>query len=99
MSDRVTVRYKREPIMLLYNIWSTSSPFSSRSNEAAVLIRVDTGLSSSMLNFLIKTLSNKVSLIPHNLTILLMLVLKTHFIPITFKGWLSTQDKGSIYSM
>jgi hypothetical protein len=27
MSVRVTVRYRRKPIMLLYSLWSTSSPF------------------------------------------------------------------------
>jgi hypothetical protein len=36
--------------MLLYSLWSTTSPFSSGSSKVAMLIRVDTGLNSSMLN-------------------------------------------------
>jgi hypothetical protein len=55
MSDRVAVRYKREPIMLMYSLWSTASTSSSGPREAAELIRVDTGLSSVMLNFFIKS--------------------------------------------
>jgi hypothetical protein len=45
------VRNRREPIMLLYSLWSTTSPSSSRPSEAMELIEVDTGLSSAMLNF------------------------------------------------
>jgi hypothetical protein len=37
MSSRVTVRYRREPIMLLYSLWSIASPFSSLSNVVVVL--------------------------------------------------------------
>jgi hypothetical protein len=55
MPDLVTVRYKREPIMLLYSLYSTASPSSSRPSDVAVLIRVDTGLSSVMLNFFIRS--------------------------------------------
>jgi hypothetical protein len=54
MSDRVAVRYKREPIMLIYSLWSTPLPFSSGSSSIVVLFGVDTGLSSVMLNFFIK---------------------------------------------
>jgi hypothetical protein len=54
MPDRVVVRYRRELIMLLYSLWSMTEPFSSGSNAATVLIGVDTGLSSAMLNFFIK---------------------------------------------
>jgi hypothetical protein len=55
MSDRVAVRYMRDPIMLLYSLWSTTSPFSSESNKVAVLIEVGMGFSSSMLNFFIRS--------------------------------------------
>jgi hypothetical protein len=55
MSDHVTMRYRRETIMLLYSLWSTASSFSSGSYKATVLIGVDTGLSSSMLNFFIRS--------------------------------------------
>jgi hypothetical protein len=55
MSGRVTVRYKREPIMLMYSLWSTASPSSSGPSEATELIRVDTGLSFIMLNFFIRS--------------------------------------------
>jgi hypothetical protein len=54
MSSHVTVRYRREPIMLLYSLWYTASPSSSGPSEAAELIRVDTCLSSAMLNFFIR---------------------------------------------
>jgi hypothetical protein len=40
MSGPVTKRYRREPIMLLYSLWSTGSPSSSRPSEVAVLIGV-----------------------------------------------------------
>jgi hypothetical protein len=55
MSGRVTVRYRREPIMLLYSLWSTASPSLSGPSEAMELIRVDTGLSFAMLNFFIRS--------------------------------------------
>jgi hypothetical protein len=55
MSDRVTVRYKRELIMLLYSLWSTAPPSSSGPSKAVELIRVDTDLSSVMLNFFIRS--------------------------------------------
>jgi hypothetical protein len=51
MSGRVAVRYRREPIILLYSLWSTALPSSSRSSEAVELIGVDTGLSFTILNF------------------------------------------------
>jgi hypothetical protein len=35
--------------MLMYSLWSTASPFSSRSSEVVMLIGVDTGLSLSRL--------------------------------------------------
>jgi hypothetical protein len=54
MSGCVVVRYMREPIMLLYSLWSIASPSSSGPSEVAVLIRVDTGLSYAMLNFFIR---------------------------------------------
>jgi hypothetical protein len=54
MSGRVTVRYRREPIMLLYSLWSAASLFSSGSSYIAVLIGVDTGLSSVVLKFFIR---------------------------------------------
>jgi hypothetical protein len=52
---RVAVRYRREAIMLMYSLWSTALPSSSRSSEIVELIRVDTGLSSAMLNFFIRS--------------------------------------------
>jgi hypothetical protein len=55
MSGRVTVRYRREPIMLMYSLWSTASPSSSGPREAVELIGVDIGLSSAMLNFFIRS--------------------------------------------
>jgi hypothetical protein len=55
MTDRVVVRYKRETIILLYSLCSIASPFSFKSNVVAVLIGVDTGLSSAMFNFFIKS--------------------------------------------
>jgi hypothetical protein len=50
MSDLVAVKYKREPIMLRYSFWSTSSPSSSASSAVVVLICVDRGFESSILN-------------------------------------------------
>jgi hypothetical protein len=55
MSGRVAVRYRRELIMLLYSLWSIASPSSSGLSEVAELIGVDTGLSSVMLNFFIRS--------------------------------------------
>jgi hypothetical protein len=52
MSGLVTVKYKREPIMLQYSLWSTSSPSSSTSSVVVILISVDRGFESSILNFL-----------------------------------------------
>jgi hypothetical protein len=47
------VRYRRDLIMLMYSLWSTALPFSAGSYAAIALIRVDTGLSSAMLNFFV----------------------------------------------
>jgi hypothetical protein len=55
MFGHVAVRYKRESIMLMYSLWSTTSPYSSGSNAIAVFIGVDTGLSLAILNFFIKS--------------------------------------------
>jgi hypothetical protein len=55
MSGIVAVRYRREPIMLLYSLYSTTSPSSSGASDIAVLIGVDTGLSYAMLNFFIRS--------------------------------------------
>jgi hypothetical protein len=52
MSDLVAVKYKRELIMLRYFFWSTGSPSSSTSSVVVVLIDVDRGFESSILNFL-----------------------------------------------
>jgi hypothetical protein len=52
MSGLVTVKYKREAIMLRYSFWSTGSPLSSVSSVVVVLIGVDKGFESSILNFL-----------------------------------------------
>jgi hypothetical protein len=51
MSSLVVVKYKRELIMLWYS-WSTGSPSSSVSSAVVVLIGVDRGFESSILNFL-----------------------------------------------
>jgi hypothetical protein len=51
MSGLVLVRYRREPIMLRYSFYSTGSPSSSASSTIVVLIGVDKGLESSILNF------------------------------------------------
>jgi hypothetical protein len=55
MFGHVAVRYRREPIMLLYSLWSTASPSSSGPSEAVELIGVDTGLSFTILNFFNKS--------------------------------------------
>jgi hypothetical protein len=52
MSDLVAVKYKREPIMLRYSFWSTCSLSSSASSTVVILIGVDRGFESSILNFL-----------------------------------------------
>jgi hypothetical protein len=52
MSALIAVKYKREPIMLLYSFWSTGSPSSSASSAVIVLINVDRFFESSILNFL-----------------------------------------------
>jgi hypothetical protein len=41
--------------MLMYSLWCTASPYSSGPSEATELIEVDTGLSSAMLNFFIRS--------------------------------------------
>jgi hypothetical protein len=52
MSGLVVVKYKREPIMFQYSFWSTGSPSSSTSSVVVILIGVDRGFESSILNFL-----------------------------------------------
>jgi hypothetical protein len=52
MSGLIAVKYKREQIMLGYSFWSTGSPSSSASSAVVVLIAVDRGFQSSILNFL-----------------------------------------------
>jgi hypothetical protein len=52
MFGLVTVKYKREPIMLQYSFWSMRSPSSSAPSAVVVLIGVDGGFESSILNFL-----------------------------------------------
>jgi hypothetical protein len=52
MSGLIAVKYKRESIMLQYSFWSMGSPSSSVSNVVVVLIGVDRGFDSSILNFL-----------------------------------------------
>jgi acid phosphatase family membrane protein YuiD len=52
MSGLVDVKYKREPIMLWYSFWSTGSLSSSVSSAVVILIGVDRGFESSILNFL-----------------------------------------------
>jgi hypothetical protein len=55
MFGHVTMRYRREPIMLMYSLWSVASLFSPGSNGIPMLISVDMGLSSAMLNFFIRS--------------------------------------------
>jgi hypothetical protein len=55
MSGIIAVRYRREPIMLMYSLYSTASPSSSGPSDIAVLIGVDTSLSYAMLNFFIRS--------------------------------------------
>jgi hypothetical protein len=52
MSGLVTVKYKREPIMLQYSFWSTGSSSSSGSSAVVTLIGIERGFESSILNFL-----------------------------------------------
>jgi hypothetical protein len=52
MSGLVTVKYKRESIMLQYSFWSMGSPSSFASSAVVILIDVDRGFESSILNFL-----------------------------------------------
>jgi hypothetical protein len=52
MSSLVAVKYKREPIMLWYSFWSKGSPSSAASSVVVVLIGVDRGSESSILNFM-----------------------------------------------
>jgi hypothetical protein len=52
MSGLIAVKYKRESIMLQYSFWSTGSVYSSSSSAVAVLIGVDRGFESCILNFL-----------------------------------------------
>jgi hypothetical protein len=52
MSRLVAVKCKREPIMLRYSFWSMGSPSSSASSVVVILIVVDRGFESSILNFL-----------------------------------------------
>jgi hypothetical protein len=52
MSSLVAVKYKRELIMLRYSFWSTGSPSSSALGAVVVIIGVDRGFESSILNFL-----------------------------------------------
>jgi hypothetical protein len=59
MSGCVAVRYRREPIMLIYSLYSMVSPFLSGSSVVVVLIRVDMGLSSAILNFFIKSFGHR----------------------------------------
>jgi hypothetical protein len=51
MFGLVTVKYRREPIMLQYSFWSTGSPSSSALSAAVILIGVNGGFESSILNF------------------------------------------------
>jgi hypothetical protein len=52
MSGLVAIKYKWEPIMLRYSFWSMGSPSLSVSSAVFVLIGVDRGFESSILNFL-----------------------------------------------
>jgi hypothetical protein len=52
MSGLVAVKYNREPIMLWYSFESMGSPSSSASSVVVILIAVDMGFESSILNFL-----------------------------------------------
>src|SRR6185437_1890858 len=52
MSGLVAVRYRSEPIMLLYSFWSTASPSVSSFSAVEVLMGVGMGLRSPKSNFL-----------------------------------------------
>jgi hypothetical protein len=52
MSSLIAVKHKREPIMLRYCFWSTGFPSSSVSSAVVILISVDGGFESSILNLL-----------------------------------------------
>jgi acid phosphatase family membrane protein YuiD len=52
MSGLIAVKYKREMILVLKSFWSTGSPSSSASSTVVVLIGVDRGFESSILNFM-----------------------------------------------
>jgi hypothetical protein len=52
MSDLVAGKYKRETIMLRYSFWPMGSPYLSMLSAVVVLIGVDRGFESSILNFL-----------------------------------------------
>jgi hypothetical protein len=51
MCGHVEVRYKREPIMLLYSFWSMGSLSSLASSAIMVDMGIKIGLASPMLNF------------------------------------------------
>jgi hypothetical protein len=51
MSDLIVIKYKREPIMLRYSFESTGTPSTSVSIVVVVLISVNMGFESSILNF------------------------------------------------
>jgi hypothetical protein len=55
MFGLVAVKYKKEPTMLRNSFWSTCSPSSSASSAIVVLIGVDRGFESSILNLLRKS--------------------------------------------
>jgi hypothetical protein len=55
MSGLIAVKDKREPIMLRYSFWTTRTPSLSASSTIVVLISVDKGFESSILNFLRKS--------------------------------------------
>jgi hypothetical protein len=52
MSGLIAIKYKREPIMLRFSFWSTSSPSSSTSSVVIILIGIDKSFESSIMNFL-----------------------------------------------
>ena len=52
MSGLVAVKYRSEPIMLLYSFWSTATPLVSSSSAVEVPIGVGMGLRSPKSNFL-----------------------------------------------
>jgi hypothetical protein len=52
MSGLIAVKYKWEPIMLMHFFLSMGSPSSSAPSVIVVLIDLDRGFESSILNFL-----------------------------------------------